>query len=204
MSLCYNLTMRQRRVAANVQAFTLVELTIAIVVIAILASITLLAYQGTTIRANDDKIRSAVVQLQKAISVWSSQTNITDIIGGAGSTTAPSASGCVDGLNGWFASGRYTCTVEDELVAEKVIPANFTVNLPKNTYYSPGTGDGRFSLMMYRCGGSGSGAYALYWTLQNPDANESAAIDSTLATCGHATTIRDTNGMRSGAIIRLG
>lgn len=47
--------------------FTIVELLIVVVIIAILAAVTVVAYNGVRDRANDSKIRSDIAQLKKAI-----------------------------------------------------------------------------------------------------------------------------------------
>jgi prepilin-type N-terminal cleavage/methylation domain-containing protein len=178
--------------------FTIVELLIVIVVIGVLAAITVVAYGNVQSKANDSRIRNAVSQLEKAIMTWSLQTSATAIPGGLNSVTAPSATGCVDGSVGWFASGTYTCTAEDHLVAQGAIPRGFTASLPKNPHYS--STNGIRSLMLYTCG---SNKVSLYWTLYNPSAGDLASLDSTISTCSNAVGIRDSWGMKAGKIIQL-
>lgn len=180
--------------------FTIVELLIVIVVIAILAAISMMAYSGISARANDSKIRNAAAQLEKSIIAWSVDTGATEIPGGLGSTAAATPNGCADGVSGWFGKGSYICTAEEHLIAQKVIPANFTDNLPPNTYSNPAAG-GRRAMMLYKCT-SAPGKYALFWTLEKPSVEDSATIDSVVSTCAN-TQVRDTWGMRAGKIFNL-
>lgn len=184
----------------NHKGFTIVELLIVIVVIGILAAIVIVAYNGVTARANDTKVRNAAAQLEKSIFAWSIETGNTVIHGGLNSTTAVGSTGCVDGVSGWFGKGAYVCTAEEHLIAQKVIPANFTSSLPSNKHYSPASG-GRLAMMLYKCGAT-AGRYALFWTLERPTSEESAALDSIVGSCGN-TQVRDTWGMRAGKIIQL-
>jgi general secretion pathway protein G len=186
-------------IAAKQTGFTIVELLIVIVVIAILATISIVAYNGTQNRANDAKMTSAAKQVEKALRIYAVD-NGTVIKGGYGSTAVPAGSPCVDGSSGWFGSGSYACSVEDTLVASGLLPKGFSASLPANTYYSPATG-GRISMMLYPC--SGTGRYGLYWTLRSPSAADSASIDDTLSSCGNNVSIRDTNGMRAGKIVQF-
>ena len=180
------------------KGFTIVELLIVIVVIAILAAISVVSYTGIQARANDARIRSAASQLERAILAWSASTGNTTIMGGIGSNVGPSSAGCVNGTNGWFAK-FYTCTAQDHLVAQGVISANFTEDLPRNKHYDPST-SGR-ALMLYKCTGT-PGKYSLFWTLEQPTAEETANLDSVVTTCGN-TLVRDTWGMRAGKIFTL-
>lgn len=178
--------------------FTIVELLIVIVVIAILAAITVVAYNGIQTRANDSKMRTGTEQIEKAIRLWAIDNGNT-IPGGSGSTTAAGATGCIDGSSGWFAKGPYICTAEEDLTATGLLPVGFTANLPKNTYYSSPT-DGRFSVMFYGCGTS---RYALYWTLQQPTVDDTSKLTSITSTCGHSLSSFQSYGMRSGSLIQL-
>lgn len=180
------------------QGFTIVELLIVIVVIAILAAISIVAYNGIQARANDSKIRSAVNQFEKALRIWA-QDHPPPIRGGSGSTVAASNGECADGGGGWLASGTYVCSIDDALISAGNLPSGFMLGLPRNTYYSNVT-NGRISTMFYGCG---TNRYALYWTLQNPTAEDSTSIDNTLTTCGNTVLIRDTYGMRAGKVLQF-
>ena len=179
--------------------FTIVELLIVIVVIAILAAISVVAYTGIQARANDSKMINGVAQIEKAMKLYA-VNNSSTITGGWGSTTAAGVNGCVDGGEGFFATGNYTCTAEETLIAAGFLPAGFTSSLPNNTYFGSTT-SGLSSIMLYSCGATGR--YGLYWTLRSPTATDSSNINSTLSTCSHTTNIRDSWGMRSGKIIQL-
>ena len=52
------------------QGFTIVELLIVIVVIAILAAITIAAYNGITQKANDSAAKNSIAQAQKKLQTW--------------------------------------------------------------------------------------------------------------------------------------
>lgn len=185
----------------NRSGFTIVELLIVIVVIGILATIAIVAYNGIQARGNDAKIRSAVNQLEKAIITWSAD-NGNVVRGGSGSTVAAGPNGCTDGLYGWFGSGPYICSPEDTFVAGKVIPSGFTAALPKNTYSNTSATNGRFALMFYGCG---TGKYLLFWTLQSPTTDDITGFDAARAECGYGSnsTFWDNYGMRGAKVIRL-
>lgn len=185
----------------NRQGFTIVELLIVIVVIAILATITVVAYNGIQDRAKDVAMVTAANQVEKALQIWAFDNGST-ILGGSGSTVAAGSSGCTDGSNGFFGSGTYTCTVEDSLVAAKLLPSGFSARLPSNANYNTAAG-GRLSIMLYGCSSVGAGSYALYWNLRRPTTQDSNAINSTLTSCNNSVNIRDSWGMRSAKIIQL-
>lgn len=183
------------------QGFTIVELLIVIVVIGVLAAISLVAYTGIQNRAYDARIDSAVNQVEKALRIWGSE-NGNVIRGGNNSTTPAGALGCTDGSSGWIGAGSYVCSVEDTLVAAKLLPSGFTASLPNNAHYNP-TAGGRLSIMLYTCSAVGSGNYALYWSLRSPTVEDSNSINTTLSSCGNTTNIRDSWGMRAAKIIQL-
>lgn len=185
-------------VSSGQRGFTIVELLIVIVVIAILATISIVAFNGINARANDSKTRSAVHQFEVALQTWV-QDYPPPIKGGSGSTVAASNGTCADGSSGFVGTGLYMCTVEDALVSAGQLPAGFTSKMPKNTYFG-GSSGGQRSMMIYGCGGT---KYALYWTLQNPSSDDLASVDATISSCGNSTSIKNTWGMRAGKVVQL-
>lgn len=181
-------------------AFTIVELLIVIVVIAILATISIVAYNGIQARANDAKIRQAVAQVEKAVRMYAAEYGNV-IRGGHLSTAVPSGDVCVDGHGGFFASGNYACTTEDVLVSKNLLPPGFTSTLPKNTYFG-NTSIGTGSLMFYSCLGI-EGKYVLFWTLRSPTASDTANLENVMTECNSGTLVRDSWGMRAAKIIQL-
>lgn len=180
------------------RGFTIVELLIVIVVIGILATVTIVSYVGVQDRAKDASMRVAANEVEDALQQWGLDRG-DSIKGGWGSTTAAGASGCSDGLNGFFDSGAYTCTVEDALVSARLLPLGFSSKLPDN----PVASSGGWTMMIYYCPNYEVGSYALYWNLRQPNTQDSDSIDDTLAACGHSAGLRDNYGMRAAKIIEL-
>lgn len=82
--------------------FTIVELLIVIVIISILATITIVAYNGIQQRARDTKRSSDVASIQKVLEVYKAQSN-DDTYPYTGNTTAGNLPA------GFTASGAYGC-----------------------------------------------------------------------------------------------
>lgn len=183
----------------RIKGFTIVELLIVIVVIAILAAITIVAFNGVQDRANDSRMRSAMNQFEKAIRTWSINTGDRPL-GGWSSTTAISGSNCSDGSGGWVAAGAYVCSLEDILLSQQLIPVNFTQNLPPNKVYNAAN-HGRYSVMFYPCGAN-TGRYALYWHLRSPSSEDTASI-SAVESAGCPTAPRTNYAMRAAKLLQL-
>lgn len=182
--------------------FTIIELLIVIVIIAILAAITLVAYSTIQSRATDSAMRQGSEQFAKALQLWAVD-NGNSLKGDSGSTTAISGGFCADGNGaGFVASGVYTCTIEDELVAAGRLPSGFMRSLPKNTYYAGSTAGQGIGIMLYPCS-SQPGQYALYWTLLSPTSDDTNSINSVLTTCQNSTSIQSSWGMRAARILQL-
>jgi len=176
--------------------FTIVELLIVIVVIAILASITVVAFNGVQARAQDSHMRSAMNQLEKAILRWHVSSGERPR-GGWSSTVGVSGNNCVDGSGGWVFSGAYPCALEDILLTQQLIPSGFTHSLPPNKEYNSAN-HGRYSVMFYPCGSTGR--YALYYHLRSPSAEDTASITAAeAASC--PTAPRATYMMRAAKIL---
>jgi prepilin-type N-terminal cleavage/methylation domain-containing protein len=179
--------------------FTIVELLIVIVVIAILAAISIVAYNGIQDRANDAAVRSGADRFIKALYQWNAETGQLPR-GGWSSTTAIAGNNCADGQGGWTYSGGYTCTVEDVLRSANHLPAGFTLKLPKNSAYLTSAPDGRYTLMFYPCGSGGK--FALFYHLRSPSSQDSADV-SAVEAAGCTTSPRTTYGMRGAKLISL-
>ena len=182
------------------RGFTIVELLIVVVVIAILAAITIVAYNGIRARANDSRMRTAASDVEKAMHRFS-LANEKPLYSGYGTTGSVADLSCpgVSAAGGFAGSVTYSCTLEDLLVAAKLLPAGYITGLPANPHYSTSSG-GRLSMMLYQCG---TNKYALYWTLANPSSGDTASITNTLSECSNAVSIRDTWGMRAAKVIQL-
>lgn len=189
----------------TISGFTLVELLIVIVVIAILAAISIVAYTGIQSRANDASIRSAATQIERAMRLYAVDHG-GNLLGGSGSAvSATPGIGCTDGGgSGFFGVGNYACGAENTLIERGFLPSGFTAGLPSNTYRD-GINNGRQSIMLYRCTlvNGGAGVYALYWTLRSPSTQDANSFDTTRSRCGNGVNIRDTWGMRAGMVVDL-
>jgi len=181
--------------------FTIVELTVVILTIGILATIGVVSYRGAQDRARDAKIRDAADKVADAIQLFATYKGHFPL-GGWGSTAAIGAgTECADGVNGWFGSGIYACGVEDSLVASGLLPSGFSSDLPQMPGYS--TGPSRV-LMVY-IANSTTKIAMVYNYLASPTSADTAHFDAELTKCGYnpagAIGPRDSYGMRDGICI---
>lgn len=169
-----------RRLRQNTSGFTLVELLIVIVIIAILAAITIVSYNGVSSRAKDAQIRSAASNFTKALLSLSTQDGGLPSGFGYGTSTTVSNGTCTGGTNsGWAQPSTYSCTIGDILVARNYLPANMFSSLPKNTY----TGSNATVFMLYPCSGM-PGVYKLFYFLNKPTAEDVNNYNTIENKCG--------------------
>ena len=178
------------------KGFTIVELIIVIVIIAILAIITATIYQSVQVQARDAQMSDAATKVADAIQLFASKNGHFPAGGWGSSTAIGAGTECSNGVNGWFASGLYTCTVEDTLKASGYLPAGFAANLPANTKYtSPNT----LALMVYIYSGN---LAMVYYSMESPSTSDTNHFNAQLTKCGinpaGTVTQRDTYGMRNG------
>lgn len=183
----------------NQTGFTIVELLIVIVVIGILAAITIVAFNGVQARANDTKIRSVAVQVEKALRLWRVDSG-QEPRGGWSSTTAFNGTNCTEGSGGWIYKGAYTCALEDLLLSNQYIAPGIILGAPRNKGYGTAT-DGRTTFMFYPCG-SNTGRFALYWYLESPSAEDTANL-TRVESSGCPTAPRVTYSMRAASVIEM-
>ena len=137
------------------RGFTIVELLIVIVVIAILAAITIVAYNGIQQRARDTDRKSDITALVKAMSVWSVQTGNTPMQTGAGYN---------DGGTGWVYATNYTNNIETVLKSAGVL---------SGTVRDPQTPLGNGSYMFYQCNTTTKkDTYGFFAHLESPGATD--------------------------------
>ncbi|MGV9001706.1 MAG: prepilin-type N-terminal cleavage/methylation domain-containing protein [Candidatus Saccharimonadaceae bacterium] len=149
---------RSQRYVAH--GFTLVELVIVIVVIAILAAITIVSYSGITARARDSVRLDDSQKIVDALSLYAhSHGNLVGIGSGCGRYG--------DGA-GWFNAGSaidpsppnsdYPRAVVDCLVDNNLI--SIDVVDPSGSYgFSSTAPDGKYSYMKYNCNDTATVAY---------------------------------------------
>jgi len=183
--------------------FTIVELLIVIVVIAILAAITIVAYNGIQARAQDSVIKQGAQHFAKALMNWHTLTG-KQPTGGYGSTQTIAADGiCPDGSNlGWVSTGRYKCTFEEELDAQKLLPNGYTNSLPSNK--TEHAVDGSLTLMLYPCV-IADNSWAVLYYLNSPSNDDTSNFNAIASKCTSSNLLgnRNSYGMQGVEIITL-
>lgn len=191
--------------------FTLIELMIVVIVISILASIVVVAYNGVQAEARDAKRRDGASKIAEAIELLYVQQGLsitdTDSNWGSGNGFVTSAEGktiCNEGStsqnatgSGFIGKGSYGCTLDELLVRYGYLPDGYVLDLPKNPHYTT-VDSGRLTYMTYRCSKS-PGDYALFYALENPSQQDIASYDKVIADCGPGAAQRTSYGMQ-GAI----
>lgn len=180
--------------------FTLVELLIVIVVIAILAAISIVAYNGVQQRAQDSQILSAAQQLQKAYvaSIITSGNNA--YLGGYASSYNASTNTCSGGYGGWVDDTSYSfnpsfCTIGTVLVAEGSIPPSLIKDLPKTNKVDTNYAGGNRTIMLYPCT---SDSYALLYALNRPRSDQQTELESKCNPSGSGWAPFTDYGMNAG------
>jgi len=184
----------------NTKGFTIVELLIVVVVIAILATISIVAYTGIQNRANDAKIKAAATQFEKGVRMFNLETG-NQPWSGSQSTAAVTGDTCPGSTvaSGWAGRTSYLCTIDDLLSAGGYIPATMLSSLTPNASFP--TNNRTF--MFYQCGAVANKKYVLYNYLINPTSDDSDKLASTTTECSHILASFTGYGMRTGRIIQL-
>lgn len=184
------------------QGFTIVELLVVIVVIAILAAITIVGYNWVTSDARDSARRAAAKEVQKlatALQVkkdivhWSRNTaTLTD---GLCTTTASASWAGV----GWAADSAYPsgCTIGDMLVAAGMTTSALWDNIPKNE--EKFTNSRNATQIIGDC----AGEVYLFYYVKNATQEEVSLMDNLATKCSSRITgVRDTYAMRAALKIK--
>lgn len=157
--------------------FTIVELLIVIVVIAILAAISVVAYTGVQARARDSIRKSDLAEIKKALTLY--YTDEGDWV--------ETGSGCGSNGNGtgWFNyvnGSTYTASIASCLTSAGYTQKDI-IDPTGGTSSSPTSG---FSYMKYHCGSGSAQEVYVYAKLETEP-------QSTTATNGTCATAADEN-----------
>lgn len=148
------------------KGFTIVELIVVIVVIAILASITLVSYNFAKYDAMDARIRSTVRTAGDALALYESNNKGARVDG----TGVFSATNGMDTLIPAYLRTGY----RDGITSKNATAAN-------NIF------------RWYPCG-DGSGGFVIYASLNSPTSDDMATFTTLRAACGHTATQAPTSG----------
>ncbi len=156
----------------NRTGFTIVELLIVIVVIAILATITIMAYNGMLQRSNDTQRKNDLAAIAKALTDYQSNNG----------TYAGAGSGCGSGGNGngWY---DYTyspyLSTQDCLTNPRYIDSSINDPLRAKGCTAVSGGQECFRYMKYECGG-GTWLYANLESMPYSTTDLDGACNTTL------------------------
>lgn len=185
------------------RGFTLVELLIVIVVIAILAAISVVAYSGVQQRAQDSQILSAAQQIQKAY-VSSVIVGGTAYLGGYSSSYNSGTNTCSGGYGGWVDDAPYSynpnfCTIGTVLIAGGDIPPSLIKNLPKTNKVQTDYTSGNRTMMINRCT---TNSFALTYALNAPRLDQQSQLEDA-CNGGNSWDPFSIYGMNAGVIFTL-
>lgn len=148
----------------SVTGFTIVELLIVIVVIAILATISIVAYTGIQARARDNIRKSDLAEIKKALLLYNVDKG--DWI--------ETGSGCGSNGNGqgWFnySGGAYPASIASCLMADGYMGKEI-IDPTGGRTSNPTTG---YSYMKYRCTSGGTTRVFVYAKLETEPQSETA------------------------------
>lgn len=173
---------------AGKNGFTIIELLIVIIVIAILTTLTVISYGGIQARTRDTIVKNAAKQLGTQLQRFSADTGKTPLQTG----------GAWGGLGSGFISSQivdptnYPLAVETVLRDAGYLPAGFTSELPKNTQYNSSA----HTLMLYACGSK----YAVFYSLEAPTSDDVADYNNVKTVCYDVATSVEAYNMKGGYI----
>lgn len=181
--------------------FTIVELLIVIVVIAILAAISVVAYNGIQSRANDSRIKTAADQVEKAMRLYLAD-NSTFPTGLGWYSSAPAPGTCPGSSGGWAARTAYghDCTLEFLLASNNLLPTGYMTSLPRNKFLNATSGN--TVLMFYRCTNVSATHFVLFWYLESPTSSEVSNFDTIASQCNLA-NLKTLYGMQAAKLLDL-
>lgn len=209
------------------QGFTVVELIVVIVVLAVLVAITTVGYGWMQDDSRDTARRASVQQIISAVDALKMKTDQTLMVGGYKTGTllgldsnglcqynATTAYTSNTGSNWLYYQGSYTyfpCTLGQALVANGLLPNNFFESIPERDdgYSKHSQMQSSTSMALYSCDtpAVSSKRWILYYYLKNPTPEEEASIDRLWNSCAASSptinSIKNTLRMKAAVEIRL-
>ena len=178
-------TMGQLAPRLSGRGFTIIELLIVIVVIGILATITIVAFNGAQQRAQNAALKTAAQQFSKGMQLWSISS---------GKKPEEINAGWNNGGQGYVSKPweNYSTGLVEVIASSGYLPPNFGKNLPiipsssTDPVWQPAAQrENTISLMFYVCN-KVPGKYVTFYYLHNPSAQEKADFQTLLDTCYEA------------------
>ena len=151
------------------RGFTVVEIMVVILVIAVLATIITFVYRDAQIEARDTARRATAQQVENAIGLLKFHTNTIETGGWTNDTSlGPDANGlCRYSSQGWiyYDSSSYPCTMGHQLMNVKLLPKDFFETIQPNKE-SESPVPRQQAMMIYRC--DNNNRWLLYYHLEKP------------------------------------
>lgn len=204
------------------RGFTVVELIVVIVVVALIGSVAVISYASSRDHAKDTIRRVSVQQIQQAVDSLKMRRDETLFVGGYHSfASAPpdangfctyntnSASSGVTAANWVYHSAptsNHRCTFGQMLMGTGVLPKDFFSELPPNEEYVAAVArQSEAAMTMYLCE-TGTTRWALYYYIKYPTQEESDSLTEVRASCNTGpgeSDLRNTLKMRAAIELRL-
>ena len=183
--------------------FTIVELLVVVVVLLILTAITSALYSDVQTQAKDTKVADAADKVADALKLYIADNGRFPVAGWGSTAAIGPGPECNGGFGGWFATGSYSCSLEDVLILNKYLPAGFSSTIPQGTFFPGATHN--TSIMVD--GHNASSRYVLVsYRMDSPSAADTAHFNAELTKCGinpaGVVGQRDGNGMTNGICVK--
>ena len=193
----------------HTNGFTVVELLIVIVVLALLSTMIAVMYGNVQMQARDTKARDQAAKMAEAMELWSAHNQGKNVMGGHGSTLPPVGGDnpCPDGTGEGYAvpgqfNPNYKCTFGDVLVAGGYLNQSFFDDLQPNmnSIWNP-NGSKQSAFIYTSCAGK---RYLLY-SLERPNAADTTSIapHTSSGACNWNSWMVTDAGMRSAIQLEM-